>query len=61
MLVLTRYPEESLTIGDEIEVTVIEFKGEQVRLGIEAPSDVQVMREEIADIEDDAYEEVGRA
>ncbi len=61
MLVLTRHLDESLIIDGEIEVTVIEFKGEQIKLGINAPSDVWVMREEIADIEDDAYEEVGRA
>jgi carbon storage regulator len=47
MLVLTRRPGESITIGDEIIVTVVSASGGQVRLGITAPRTVQVLREEI--------------
>jgi carbon storage regulator len=47
MLILSRRPGESLTIGDEITVTVIGVSGNQIRLGIVAPRDVRVLREEI--------------
>ena len=48
MLTLTRRAGESLRIGDSIEVVVIEIKKSQVRIGIKAPKDVVVDREEIA-------------
>jgi len=47
MLILTRRVDEGITIGDEIKVYVLEIKGRQVRLGIEAPPGTQVHREEI--------------
>lgn len=47
MLVLTRKPNQRINIGDDIVVTVLEVRGDQVRLGIEAPRDVGVQREEI--------------
>ncbi len=47
MLVLTRKAGESITIGDDIRVMVMEVKGKQVRLGIEAPADCVVHREEV--------------
>jgi len=47
MLILTRRPGESVMIGDNISVRVIEVKGAQVRIGIEAPKDIAVHREEI--------------
>jgi carbon storage regulator len=47
MLVLTRKLGESVTIGDDIKVSVIDIKGRQVRLGIEAPSHMAIHREEI--------------
>ena len=47
MLVLTRRPNESVMIGDEVVVTVLEVRGDVVRLGIAAPRAVQVHREEI--------------
>lgn len=47
MLVLTRKPGQTITIGDDVKVTIMEVKGGQVKLGIEAPKDVAVFREEI--------------
>ena len=47
MLILTRRVSESLMIGDEITITVLGVKGNQVRLGVNAPKDVAVHREEI--------------
>jgi carbon storage regulator len=47
MLILTRKVGESINIGNDIKVTVVSLEGGQVRLGIEAPRDVIVHREEI--------------
>jgi carbon storage regulator len=47
MLILTRRVGETLKIGEEIEVTVLSLKGNQVRIGITAPKDVPLHREEI--------------
>jgi carbon storage regulator len=47
MLILTRRPHEVIRIGDRVRVTVLGFKGNQVRIGIEAPPDIPVDREEI--------------
>lgn len=47
MLVLTRRIGESLMVGKEIKVTILNVKGNQVRLGIKAPKDIPVHREEI--------------
>jgi carbon storage regulator len=49
MLILTRRVGERLMIGDEISVTVLAVKGNQVRVGVHAPSSVSVHREEIYD------------
>jgi carbon storage regulator len=47
MLILTRRVNEALMVGDEVTVTVLGVKGDQVRIGINAPRDVGVHREEI--------------
>ena len=47
MLILTRRVGESLMIGDDITITVLGVKGNQVRIGVNAPRDVAVHREEI--------------
>ena len=47
MLILARKPGESIAVGDGIKIRVLEIKGGQVKIGIEAPSDIAVHREEI--------------
>lgn len=47
MLVLSRQRDETITIGDDIEVTVVDIRGDKVRLGISAPKQVPVHRKEV--------------
>ncbi len=47
MLILTRRPNESVMIGNDIEVVVLEVKGDQVKVGIRAPREISVYRKEI--------------
>ena len=47
MLVLTRKRNESIVIGDDIEVSVLSVSGEKVRIGIDAPRDIPVFRKEL--------------
>lgn len=47
MLVLTRRAGESIVIGNEVTVTVLEVRGDQIRLGIDAPRHVEIHREEV--------------
>ncbi|MBM7645033.1 carbon storage regulator [Scopulibacillus daqui] len=47
MLVLTRKPNESLMIGDNIEIQILGVEGDQVKLGIKAPKDIDIHRKEI--------------
>jgi carbon storage regulator len=47
MLVLTRKKNESIVIGDDVTITIVEVRGDQVKLGINAPKNVSVHREEI--------------
>ncbi len=49
MLVLSRQRDETIMIGDDIELTVVDIRGDKVRLGIEAPKDVPVHRQEVYD------------
>lgn len=54
MLVLTRHPGESVMVGDDVVITVLEVRGDVVRVGIEAPRSIRVHREEV-------YRELQRA
>jgi carbon storage regulator len=47
MLILTRHAGETVVIGEDITITVLGLPGNQVRIGIDAPRDVRVMREEL--------------
>jgi carbon storage regulator len=47
MLVLTRKNGESIKIGDDIEITIVSSKNDQVKIGIKAPKNVEVLRQEI--------------
>ncbi len=49
MLILTRRAGESLIIGQDVEVAVLSIKGNQVRIGIKAPKEVSVLRQELID------------
>ena len=49
MLVLSRHRDESIMIGDEIVVTIVDIRGDKVRLGIQAPTDIPVHRREVFD------------
>jgi len=54
VLVLARKPNQSIMIGDDIEIKVIEVKGDQIKLGIQAPKHIAVHRKEV-------YEEIKKA
>ena len=49
MLVLSRQRDESIIIGDNIVITIVDIRGDKVRLGIQAPSEVPVHRQEVYD------------
>lgn len=49
MLILTRRPGESIQVGEDIEISILEIRGNQVRIGINAPSDVLVLRSELVE------------
>jgi carbon storage regulator len=49
MLVLSRQRDETIMIGDDIEVTVVDIRGDKVRIGINAPKEISVHRKEVYD------------
>lgn len=49
MLVITRKNDESLVIGDNIEITILEISNGKVKIGINAPNDIKIIRKEIID------------
>jgi carbon storage regulator len=53
MLVLTRKTNQSIMIGDDIEVSILSVSGDKVRIGIEAPRDVAVFRQEVYEVIDE--------
>ncbi len=61
MLVLSRKPGERVVIGNNITVTVVEVIGNRIRIGIDAPGDVRILRAELADWQEEAGCEPRRA
>ena len=72
MLVLSRHRDESIMIGDDIVVTIVDIRGDKVRLGIDAPSAIPVHRQEVyeaiqrenrkaAQLSPDAARDIGKA
>ena len=57
MLILTRRINESLIIGDNVTVTILGLKGNQVRIGVDAPRDVAVHRQELAQKQESAVDD----
>ena len=49
MLILTRKSGESIKVGDTVKITILEIKGNHVKIGIDAPKDLEIYREEIYD------------
>lgn len=49
MLVLSRQKDESIMIGDDVEITIVDVRGDKVRLGITAPTNIPVHRREVYD------------
>lgn len=49
MLVLSRQKDEKIIIGDDVEITIVDVRGDKVRLGITAPREISVHREEVYD------------
>ena len=60
MLVLSRHASEAIRVGNDVQVIVLAIKGKEVRLGIIAPSDVTVDREEVAERKRRERDEVAR-
>ena len=61
MLILARRINESIVIGDDVRVSVIDIKGDQIKLGIEAPRDVKVYRQEVYEAIQEENREAARS
>jgi carbon storage regulator len=61
MLVLSRHRDESIMIGDDVVVTIVDIRGDKVRLGIDAPSSIPVHRQEVYDAIQRENREAARA
>lgn len=61
MLALSRKKDESIIINDNIEITIIEIKGDQIKLGISAPKDVPIYRKEVFDQIQEANKEAANS
>ena len=60
MLVLSRQRDESIVIGDNVVITIVDIRGDKVRLGIEAPGEVPVHRREVFDAIRREHDQTGR-
>ena len=58
MLVLSRKSNESIIIGDQVKVTIVKVQGNKVRIAIEAPEDVRVLRHELAHWHEASFDEI---
>ena len=58
MLILTRKINESITIGDDIRITITKIARGQVGIGIDAPKDVKILRDELGDYMDENLDEI---
>lgn len=61
MLVLSRHRDESIMIGDDVVVTIVDIRGDKVRLGIDAPTSIPVHRQEVYEAIKREQEEANRA
>ena len=61
MLVLSRHRDESIMIGDDIVITIVDIRGDKVRLGIDAPQEIPVHRQEVAEAIEQARREEASA
>lgn len=55
MLILTRKAGDSVLIGDNIKITVLSINGKQIKIGVDAPKEIDVLREELTDTEDSTW------
>ncbi|MBL4884476.1 MAG: carbon storage regulator CsrA [Planctomycetaceae bacterium] len=61
MLVLSRQRDESIIIGDNIKITIVDIRGDKIRIGIEAPAEIAVHRQEVFEaIQRDKQEEIAK-
>lgn len=60
MLILARKKNQSLRIGDNIIITVVDVQGDQIRLGINAPQDVKILRQELYDAVKDSNQQAAK-
>jgi len=61
MLILARKKNQSVRIGDSIIITVVDVQGDQIRLGINAPQDVKILRQELYDAVKDSNKQAAKA
>lgn len=59
MLVLSRKQDQTVLIGDNIKVTVLKVQGKSIRIGIEAPKDIRILRGELFEWHDFSFDEAG--
>lgn len=59
MLVLSREANERIFIGDDVEIVVVEVRGKRVRLGIKAPEEMKIIREELKAANNGSNDEIG--
>lgn len=57
-MIISRKPGESFTLGDDIKVSVLEITGDRIKIGIQAPKSVSIMRSEVADTKQSNVEAV---